>query len=478
MHLRKSVHGDDHLDPINLAAWHTSVNNGPSQITSRFSCRQRGSWDGFDTTQCPGRPLQIRIAPHNQDWIAPHSLLLATPAADGWHKTRIRRSLDAVASHTSSVQVNNAKEHLLVLFRRNRRRRVNNSPLTAVEFCEPRLLLSDDEKFEAVLTSTGATTIGQVEYESDWKDARHKFEVQLRNAAWGLWEIQIDGKPICKFVTDNFGRSIFELDHVEHQHGGSGTVNLPAIKAGMLFSVNFAGNPVNPSIKRIPFSGKLTAENEDDRISAELAASAATTKREIPETEYEADQEGSRQRRRLELAVYNLQPNTSYALNIAGSGGGTITTNALGQAVVKYSDKPRAGYTGFPTGFPAVVSGTAVSVGSVLSSIFATQTGTRTPLSDAGVHLKIAISSATAASGFASWEVYTPDGSLYQWDGKAGANGPRVAVLDDAFFVKPELLTSAAATRDSTVSDDLVKASAARLDRSLELSTASASHNN
>ncbi|MFM7925438.1 MAG: hypothetical protein ACKPJJ_34875, partial [Planctomycetaceae bacterium] len=44
--------------------------------------------------------------------------------------------------------------------------------------------------------------------------------------------------------------------------------------------------------------------------------------------------------------------------------------------------------------------------------------------------------------------------------------------------MKPELLASATATRDSSVSDDLVKASAARLDRSLELSTAPASNNN
>ncbi|MFM7922526.1 MAG: hypothetical protein ACKPJJ_20060, partial [Planctomycetaceae bacterium] len=35
----------------------------------------------------------------------------------------------------------------------------------------------------------------------------------------------------------------------------------------------------------------------------------------------------------------------------------------------------------------------------------------RSLLSDAGVHLKIALSSATAASGFASWEIYTPVGS-------------------------------------------------------------------
>jgi len=500
-----------------------------------------------------------------------------------------------------------------MLFGSNRRRRANISPLTSAEFCEPRLLLSGDEKFEAVLTGTGGNTIGQVEYESDTKEAKHKFEVRLWNAAWGLWEIQIEGQAIGKFVTDNFGRGVFEFDHDEHQHGGGSTVNLPAPKAGMLIAVNFAGNPVNPSIKGIPVSGRLNAENEDDRISAELAAGTVTAKHEILETEYEVEQEGSQQRRRLELAVYNLQPNTAYALNFAGTASGSITTNALGQAAIKYSDKPRVGYTAFPAGFPAVASGAAVSVGSVLSSSFATQTGARTPLSNSGVHLKIALSSATAASGFASWEVatpagsgtpvrqfraevwnlpagsqhsvtvgdvvvgsvtanakgfarltfedgdpakkfpaswpqiaadtvitvgktvsgvvrpsgqtlapleqnvreayeldqalgltalstlyensggkgekwlkgrgsnwyfITPDGSLYQWDGKAGANGSRVAVMDDAFFAKPELLASARATRDSSVSDDLVKASAARLDRSLELSAAPASNTN
>jgi len=498
-------------------------------------------------------------------------------------------------------------------FGRNRRRNSTVAQLIAIESVEPRLLLSGDQKFEAVLTGTGGTTIGQVEYEADDKDGRHKLEVQLWNAAWGLWEIQVDGKAVAKFVTDQFGRGVFEFDHDDHQHGGSGTVNLPTPHAGILINVLFAGNPVNPSIKGIPVSGRLTLEDDDDRIAADLTASASTTTREILETEYEVEQEGGQQRRRLDLAVYNLQPNTAYALKIAGAAAGTITTNAIGQASVKYSDKPRVGYSAFPAGFPVVASGAAVTVGSTLSSNFATQTGTRTPLSQSGVHLKIGLSSATSASGFVSWEVYTPagstapkrqfraevwnlpagtqhtvtvgkvtvgtvtanskgfaritfesgdpakafpanwpdiaadtvvtvgnsvtgvfrttgqtlapleqnareayeldqalaltalstlyensggkgekwlkgrgsnwyfitpDGSLYQWDGKAGANGTRVAVLDEAFFVKPELLTEAKATRDSSISDDLVKASAARLDRSLELSAAAASNNN
>jgi len=498
-------------------------------------------------------------------------------------------------------------------FGRNRRRSSNVARLIAVESVEPRVLLSGDEKFKAVLTGTGGTTIGEVKYEREDKDGEHKLEVKVWNAAMGLWEIRIDGKFAANFVTDEEGYGVFEFEHEGHDHGSSGAVNLPAPQAGMLINVNFVKNPSNPSIKGIPISGRLVSKDDDSRIAADLTASVTTAKREILETEYEAEQEGGQQKRRLELSVYNLQANTSYAVQIAGKGAGTITTNGIGQASLRYSDKPRAGYTAFPAGFPSVASGAAVTVGSALSSTFSAGTGTRAPLSQSGVHQKVALSSATAASGFVSWEVWTPtgatapkrqfrievwnlpagskhavtvgkvsvgtvtanakgfarltfedgdaekafpknwpgivdntvvsvgnsiagafpmtvptlapleqnvreayeldqtlaltalstlyensggkgekwlkgrskdwyfitpDGSLYKWDGKAGANGARVAVLDDAFFVKPELLTEAKAARDSSISDDLVKASAARLDRSLELNSAAASNNN
>jgi len=96
-------------------------------------------------------------------------------------------------------------------FGRNRRRSSNVARLIAVESVEPRVLLSGDEKFKAVLTGTGGTTIGEVKYEREDKDGEHKLEVQVWNAAMGLWEIQIDGKFAANFVTDEVGYGFFRI---------------------------------------------------------------------------------------------------------------------------------------------------------------------------------------------------------------------------------------------------------------------------
>ncbi len=497
-----------------------------------------------------------------------------------------------------------------MLTRRNRRTNPV-APLISVESVEQRLLLSGDQKFVATLAGTD-TTIGQLEYEAE-SDGRHKFELRLWNAAWGLWEAQVNGQQVGQFVTDEKGLGRFDFDHDEHNHGGSGTLNLPAPVAGMQITAVFRGNPQNPSLTDTPVSGRLHLEDDDDRVLASLSASSVTTTKEILETEFESEAEGTGQQRRLELSVYNLLPNTNYPVTIGGKAAGSITTNALGQAGLKYSDKARGGYSAFPAGFPAVADGAAVTVGNNLSSTFGRKAADRIPFSPSGIHLSMPLVSATKAAGVVAWETWTPtgsttptrqfraeiwnvpagsvqsvkvgsavvgtitanakgygrltfedgdpakkfpanwpviasgttvavgqslaavflgvgqtlapleqnareayeldqslaltalstfyennggkgekwlrgrgsnwyfitpDGSLYQWDGKAGANGTRVAVLDNSFFVKPELLTEAKAVRDSSVSDDLLKATAARLDRSLELTAAPASNTN
>ena len=76
------------------------------------------------------------------------------------------------------------------------------------------------------------------------------------------------------------------------------------------------------------------------------------------------------------------------------------------------------------------------------------------------------------------WHFITPDGGLYEWDLKPGANGRRIAILDDSFHLRPELLTQAKAVGSGVASDDLLQATAAKLDRELGLTLAAASNTN
>ncbi len=65
---------------------------------------------------------------------------------------------------------------------------------------------------------------------------------------------------------------------------------------------------------------------------------------------------------------------------------------------------------------------------------------------------------------------------MYRWDGKAGANGTLITVLDPAFHEKPELLHEAKAVRDLALDDDLLRATAAELDTELGLVSSSTTY--
>jgi hypothetical protein len=101
-------------------------------------------------------------------------------------------------------------------------------------------------------------------------------------------------------------------------------------------------------------AGSLKVEGEDDRIAANLSVRVVSAQGEVLESEYEVEQEGAQQRREFELKLYNLTPNTDYAVTIGGAAAGTIRTNAIGTAAWRYSDRSKVGYTAFPASFPAI----------------------------------------------------------------------------------------------------------------------------
>lgn len=470
---------------------------------------------------------------------------------------------------------------------------------SSCETVEQRVVLSGSNQLAAVLT--GATGgFGQAEYKDDNGDRR--FEVRVYNATPGSYDVTVGGQVVAQINVS--ANRVGKLE-MRDGSGGGGRIqfpqNWPAVSAGTSVQI---GNI---------YSGSLAVEGEDSRIAENATVRLVGANGEYLESEYEAEQEdGNITVRRFELHIRNLTPLQQFAFQINGQTVGSVTTDALGNANLQYSDRARPGYSAFPAGFPAITDGTQIAIGAVFSGVYTSTPVTQVPITDGGDHLhlnlfgtgtmkgqavyeavpgvggvvrrqfkvelwngtpgtsvpvnvggqqvgtilinskgygKLAFEDGSVEKPFpanwpgasvdtivtvgsaltgaftgvgqtlsplednareayeldqtlglqalstmyenwggrgekwlkgkgTSWYFITPDGSFYRWDGKAGANGQRIAVLDDSLHARPELLHEAEAPEVIGTDDRLVRAEAAELDRELNLSSAAASTTN
>ncbi|MEY3175054.1 MAG: hypothetical protein RLZZ436_2968 [Planctomycetota bacterium] len=470
---------------------------------------------------------------------------------------------------------------------------------------EPRQLLSADVELETILTGSSAAH-AEVEYKE--KSDRQSLKFNIYNAAKGQYSVWVGGTQIGQLNVDN--SRILEFEFTSEATEG----NKGALPAGLTFTTGTEIRLVPASTEASPqMAGKLGVEGEDPRFESCVRFSTTTTKGEAVESEYEAEVEGSTTRRKFELTVWNLAPNSTQTVTIGGvTLADGIKIDALGAGTLRFSDTPKTGFTAFPAGFPSIAVGTPISIGTVVSGNYTAMAQNTTSAPISGAESKITLVGTGSLQGLITWETsasrrqfkvevwggtkgqsvpvtvqppngsqvllgtitlntkgygrlqydtadpqkpfpaafpkldlntlftvgqslsgvftnvgqslapddraareayqldqtkdfsiagtlsenhggkgekwikdkagkwhfITPDGSLYEWDGKAGANGRRIAILDDSIHAKPELLTQAKATASVTTDDSLLRASAARLDRELNLSPGPATSNN
>ena len=449
------------------------------------------------------------------------------------------------------------------------------------------------DQLAAVLT--GATAgFGEAWYRDDNGDRR--FELRVYNATPGAYDVIVSGRVVAQIIVN--AKRVGKLEMRDGTGGGnrlSFPPNWPAVSVGTAVQI---GNL---------YSGSLAVEGEDSRIEENATVRLVGANGEYLGSEYEAEQEdGNVTVRRFELHVRNLTPSQQFAFQINGQMVQTITTDALGNANLQYSDRTRPGFTAFPAGFPAITDGTQIAIGTVFSGAYATAPITQAPITDGGDHLHLSLFGTGTMQGQAiyeavpgvggavrrefkvelwngtpgvsipvnvgdqlvgsilingkgygklvfedgsvekpfpanwpgasvdtiltvgsaltgaftgvgqtlsplednareayeldqtlglqalstmyenwggrgekwlrgkgsSWYFITPEGTLYRWDGKAGANGQKVAVLDDSLHANPELLHEAEAPEVTGADDRLVRAEATKLDRELNLTSA------
>jgi hypothetical protein len=289
--------------------------------------------------------------------------------------------------------------------RRRNNRGFSAKGLCQVELQEHRVLLSGSNKLEAVLAGPG-TSFGEAEYEE--KDGERKFEVKAFNATPGSYDVVIDGVAVGILVVQS--NKLGELEISDDAKSGRANEipipsNWPAVKSGIgvKLAPKFAGST--------SVTGTLKVEGEDSRIASNLSVRVVSATGGVLESEYEVENEGSLTKREFELKVYNLTPDTDYAIAIGGTTAGTLRTNALGTAAWRYSDRSKVGYVAFPASFPQIADGTTVTVGQAVSGAYAAQQAVLSNLSSNGEHAKIDLYGTTSIQGRVTYEVYTPTGA-------------------------------------------------------------------
>lgn len=290
--------------------------------------------------------------------------------------------------------------------RRRSQRGFSARGLCQVEMQEHRVLLSGTNKLETVLEGAG-TAFGEAEYEV--KDGERKFEVKAFNANPGSYEVIVAGKSVGTLVVQSSRLGELELS----DDAKPGEVD------EFPFPSNWPGVAAGTNVKLVPLgsggsaqiAGSLKVEGEDDRIAANLSVRVVSAQGQVLESEHEVEQEGALQRREFELKLYNLTPNTDFAVTIGGAAAGTIRTNAIGTAAWRYSDRSKVGYTSFPASFPAIAAGTTIAVGQSLSGAYATQQAVLSNITSNGEHSKIELHGTGTMQGRVTYEVYTPAGA-------------------------------------------------------------------
>jgi hypothetical protein len=361
---------------------------------------------------------------------------------------------------------------------------------------------NEDDRFESSVYVNAVGIAGQAleaEYEAEQEGTvtKRKFELKVWNLQPGSSQsVVIDGVTVGQLQANAVGTAWLRFADVARPGFSSFPAQFPAISAGSQIAVgSVVSGTWNSAV--LPISDDLS---DGAQTKIPLYGTGALQGVILHETMTPAG--SSTAQREFKVEVWGGTANQKFSVQVRVPGGdavelGTITLNALGYGRLQFESndpgKP------FPAAFPTLTNGTVFTVsseGTALVGAWTANNAASQPLPrSAELAYQLDQTYGFTSNGAYSenfgkkgekwvkdrtgkWYFITPDGSLYLWDRKAGANGTRIAILDDSYHLRPELLTQAKAAGSGATNDDLLKATAAKLDRELNLTPAAASNTN
>jgi len=293
--------------------------------------------------------------------------------------------------------------------------RSNGVAVTQTELFEGRLLLSADVELETVLTGTG-TGYAEVDYKADKDEQSLKLEIY--NVAPTTYSVWVGPTKLDDITVDS--SRILEVEYNSKAQKDSKR----ALPSGLTFSKGTEIRLVPPPSATVPtLKGNLGVKGEDSPFTSCVRLNIATAGGVVVESEYEAEAEG----RKLEVTVWNLAAGSTHRLTIGGFvAAEEMKATSLGTARLRFSDRVRPGFEAFPKNFPAVVPGTALSLGTVASGNYVAMSLTPPDAPVSGSEVRIPLIGTGPLKGLIAWETSAAarQFKVEVWGGASGASIP------------------------------------------------------
>lgn len=346
-----------------------------------------------------------------------------------------------------------------------------------------------DDRFETALRVYAVGDTGQVlesEFEAEQEDqvVERKFVLKVYNLSPSTsFNFSLAGWT-GQLTTDQTGSAAVRYSDRARNRFSAFPADFPALKVNDTVSV---GTVVSGT-----YTGALQTAEDDitDGLQSRVRLIGDGPLQGIVYWDSSIGTGGDSSIREFKVEVWGGNAGAQYSVTIHPGGSnavpvGPVTLDNRGFGRLKFeTDDPQKS---FPTNFPAISINTVFTVGESLSGVY---TGVKQVAEPQTRSTKLAYELEQehefhpAGSFFENWgdrgekwflssddrwHFITPDGSVYEWDETAGANGKRLEILDDSYHNRPELLLEAKAGGGSDDQNTLAEALAAKLDRDLRL---------
>ena len=355
----------------------------------------------------------------------------------------------------------------------------------------------EDQRFVACVKVELTGSQGQVlksEYESELEGTAvsRKFELAVYNLAPNsIHTVTINGTFTADIKADALGAATWMYSDETRPRYQPFPANFPAITSNTPITVGtvFSGTYSTMAQANGPQQTDGTKTLISLRGQGSLQGTVSWQTTTLP----------GGTRREFKVELWGGTKGTSVAVNVSTPGSnpiqiGSVVFNTKGYGRLQFDSADAA--RSFPANFPEIKLNTVFTVGQSLSAAYTDINQSLVPddrsareayqidqLKDFVLPPSLSENHGNKGEKWlkdkaGNWHFITPDGSLYEWDAKPGANGRRIAILDKTFHARPELLAQAKAAGSGAANDDLITATAARLDRELNLTRGSTASNN
>lgn len=255
-------------------------------------------------------------------------------------------------------------------------------------------------QIEARMKSATTTAAAKIEFEQSGNEM--ELSIKLRDGAPSTtYPVHLNDFALGELITDARGRGMLKFasgDDSDHQ--AAWPTNMPTLTVdteliiGDIVRAKLSGASMDDGLTSggqtgsgdDSSSGSDDSSNSDDdnssnddssngsddssssQQSGQWIATFSNVGSLTRAAEFEQETEAGVTKSKLEVEIEGAQPNSSFAVSVAGVSLGEVQTNARGKAKVIWSSDPKQGELSLPADFPTIADATIIQIGDAQAS--------------------------------------------------------------------------------------------------------------